>query len=156
MKRLANNFFTAAAMMMAAAVAFSACEPQAETVDPKVEVSQNEITSESAGDTYDITVTSNVAWNAQIANQDTWVVVKPASGEAGETPVTVTVKKNNSDQPRETSISFVGETSTATVAVKQFAKDVVTIDKKAFEVTPAGGSDAVKVTANTANEINIH
>lgn len=149
MKRLANNFFTAAAMMMAAAVAFSACEPQAETVDPKVEVSQNEITSESAGDTYDITVTSNVAWNAQIANQDTWVVVKPASGEAGETPVTVTVKKNNSDQPRETSISFVGETSTATVAVKQFAKDVVTIDKKAFEVTPAGGSDAVKVTANT-------
>lgn len=149
MKRLANNFFTAAAMMMAAAVAFSACEPQAETVDPKVEVSQNEITSESAGDTYDITVTSNVAWNAQIANQDTWVVVKPASGEAGETPVTVTVKKNNSDQPRETSISFVGETSTATVAVKQFAKDVITIDKKAFEVTPAGGSDAVKVTANT-------
>ena len=149
MKRLANNFFTAAAMMMAAAVAFSACEPQAETVNPKVEVSQNEITSESAGETYDITVTSNVAWNAQIANQDTWVVVKPASGEAGETPVTVTVKKNNSDQPRETSISFVGETSTATVAVKQFAKDVVTIDKKAFEVTPAGGSDAVKVTANT-------
>lgn len=149
MKKLANNFICAAAMMMAAAAAFSACEPQEGKVDPKVEVSQSEITSESAGETYDITVTSNVAWNAQIANQDTWVVVKPASGEAGETPVTVTVKKNNSDQPRETSISFVGETSTATVAVKQFAKDVVTIDKKAFEVTPAGGSDAVKVTANT-------
>lgn len=149
MKKLANNFICAAAMMMAAAAAFSACEPQEGKVDPKVEVSQSEITSESAGETYDITVTSNVAWNAQIANQDTWVVVKPASGEAGETPVTVTVKKNNSDQPRETSISFVGETSTATVAVKQFAKDVVTIDKKAFEVTPEGGSDAVKVTANT-------
>lgn len=149
MKKLANNFICVAAMMMAAAAAFSACEPQEGKVDPKVEVSQSEITSESAGETYDITVTSNVAWNAQIANQDTWVVVKPASGEAGETPVTVTVKKNNSDQPRETSISFIGETSTATVAVKQFAKDVVTIDKKAFEVTPAGGSDAVKVTANT-------
>ena len=116
---------------------------------PKVEVSQNEITSESAGETYDITVTSNVAWNAQIANKDTWVTVKPASGQAGETAVKVTVKKNNSDAQRETSITFTGETATATVAVKQFGKDVVTIDKSAYEVTPAGGSDAVKVTANT-------
>ena len=149
MKRLANNFICAAAMMLAAAVAFSACTPQDEKVTPKVEVSQNEITSESAGETYDITVTSNVAWNAQIANKDTWVTVKPASGQAGETAVKVTVKKNNSDAQRETSITFTGETATATVAVKQFGKDVVTIDKNTYEVTPAGGSDAVKVTANT-------
>lgn len=149
MKRLANNFICAAAMMLAAAVAFSSCKPQEQKVAPKVEVSQNEITSESAGETYDITVTSNVAWNAQIANKDTWVTVKPASGQAGETAVKVTVKKNNSDAQRETSITFTGETATATVAVKQFGKDVVTIDKNAYEVTPAGGSDAVKVTANT-------
>ena len=149
MKRLANNFICAAAMVLAAAVAFSSCKPQEQKVDPKVEVSQNEITSESAGETYDITVTSNVAWNAQIANKDTWVVVKPASGEAGETAVKVTVKKNNSDAQRETSITFTGETATATVAVKQFGKDVVTIDKNTYEVTPEGGSDAVKVTANT-------
>ena len=149
MKRLANNFICAAAMALAAAVAFSACTPQDEKVTPKVEVSQNEITSESAGETYDITVTSNVAWNAQIANKDTWVTVKPASGQAGETAVKVTVKKNNSDAQRETSITFTGETATATVAVKQFGKDVVTIDKNAYEVTPAGGFDVVSVTANT-------
>ena len=149
MKRLANKFICAAAMVLAAAVAFSSCKPQEQKVAPKVEVSQNEITSESAGETYDITVTSNVAWNAQIANKDTWVTVKPASGQAGETAVKVTVKKNNSDAQRETSITFTGETATATVAVKQFGKDVVTIDKSAYEVTPAGGSDAVKVTANT-------
>ena len=149
MKRLANKFICAAAMALAAAVAFSSCKPQEQKVAPKVEVSQNEITSESAGETYDITVTSNVAWNAQIANKDTWVTVKPASGQAGETAVKVTVKKNNSDAQRETSITFTGETATATVAVKQFGKDVVTIDKNAYEVTPAGGSDAVKVTANT-------
>ena len=149
MKRLANKFICAAAMALAAAVAFSSCKPQEQKVAPKVEVSQNEITSESAGETYDITVTSNVAWNAQIANKDTWVTVKPASGQAGETAVKVTVKKNNSDAQRETSITFTGETATATVAVKQFGKDVVTIDKSAYEVTPAGGSDAVKVTANT-------
>ena len=149
MKRLANKFICAAAMALAAAVAFSACTPQDEKVTPKVEVSQNEITSESAGETYDITVTSNVAWNAQIANKDTWVTVKPASGQAGETAVKVTVKNNNSDAQRETSITFTGETATATVAVKQFGKDVVTIDKNAYEVTPAGGSDVVNVTANT-------
>ena len=149
MKRLANNFICAAAMMVAAAFAFSACNPDAQKVTPKVEVSQSEITSESAGETYELTVTSNVAWTAQIANKDSWVTVKPASGQAGETAVKVTVKKNNSDQPRETSVSFVGESSTATVAVKQFGKDVVTIDKTAYDATPAGGSDAVKVTANT-------
>ena len=149
MKRLANKFICAAAMALAAAVAFSACTPQDEKVTPKVEVSQNEITSESAGETYDITVTSNVAWNAQIANKDTWVTVMPASGQAGETAVKVAVKKNNSDAQRETSITFTGETATATVAVKQFGKDVVTIDKNAYEVTPAGGSDVVNVTANT-------
>ena len=149
MKRLANKFICAAAMALAAAVAFSACTPQDEKVTPKVEVSQNEITSESAGATYDITVTSNVAWSAQIANKDTWVTVKPASGQAGETAVKVSVKKNNSDAQRETSITFTGETATATVAVKQFGKDVVTIDKNAYEVTPAGGSDVVNVTANT-------
>ena len=149
MKRLANNFICAAAMMVAAAVAFSACNPQEEKVTPKVEVSESEITSEAAGETYELTVTSNVAWTAQIENKASWVTVKPASGDAGETAVKVTVKKNNSDQPRETSVSFVGESSTATVAVKQFGKDVVTLDKNAYEATPAGGSDAVKVTANT-------
>ena len=149
MKRLANNFICAAAMMVAAAVAFSACNPQEEKVTPKVEVSESEITSEAAGETYELTVTSNVAWTAQVENKASWVTVKPASGDAGETAVKVTVKKNNSDQPRETSVSFVGESSTATVAVKQFGKDVVTLDKNAYEATPAGGSDAVKVTANT-------
>ena len=149
MKRLANNFICAAAMMVAAAVAFSACNPQEEKVTPKVEVSESEITSEAAGEIYELTVTSNVAWTAQIENKASWVTVKPASGDAGETAVKVTVKKNSSDQPRETSVSFVGESSTATVAVKQFGKDVVTLDKNAYEATPAGGSDAVKVTANT-------
>ena len=149
MKRLANNFICAAAILVAAAVAFSSCDPQEKKVEPKVEVSESEITSESAGETYDITVTSNVAWTAQIANKDTWVTVKPASGEAGETPVKITVKKNNSETPRETEITFTGETSTATIAVKQFSKDVVRLDKTAYEATVAGGTDAVQVTANT-------
>ena len=149
MKRLANNFICAAAILVAAAVAFSSCKPQEQKVDPKVEVSENEITSESAGETYDITVTSNVAWTAQVADKATWVTVKPASGEAGETPVKITVKKNNSDTQRETEITFAGENATATVAVQQFGKDVVTLDKTAYEPTTAGGTDAVKVTANT-------
>lgn len=118
-------------------------------MDPKVEVSESEITAESAGETYDITVTSNVAWTASVADKATWVTVKPASGEAGETPVKVTVKKNNSDAQRETEITFAGETVTTTVAVKQFGKDVVTLDKTSYEATPAGGTDAVQVTANT-------
>lgn len=147
MKRF-GNFFNAAvkasAFMVAAVVAFSSCEKK---VDPSVTVNPTEIAAEPAGDSYDVTVNANVAWTAEA--QDKWVTVSPAEGVAGETKVTVTVKKNNSEDARETSVTFAGEGAVATVAVKQFGKDVVSVDKKSYAATPAGGSDAVKVTSNT-------
>ena len=147
MKRF-GNFFNAAvkasAFMVAAVVAFSSCE---EKVNPSVTVNPTEIAAEPAGDSYDVTVNANVAWTAEA--QDKWVTVSPAEGVAGETKVTVTVKKNNSEDARETTVTFAGEGAIATVAVNQFGKDVVSVDKKTYAATPAGGSDAVKVTANT-------
>lgn len=152
MKRLENSFFSAAvkasAFIVAAMFAFSACQPKEEVVDPKVSVSQSEITSEAAGASFDVTVTSNVAWVAEIENNDKWVTVEPAEGEAGEAKVTVTVKKNNGDNARDTKITFKAETATAQVTVNQFGKDNIAIDKTAYEATPAGGTDAVKVTTN--------
>lgn len=152
MKRLENSFFSAAvkasAFIVAAMFAFSACQPKEEVVDPKVEVSQSEITSEAAGASFDVTVTSNVDWIAEIENNDKWVTVEPAEGKAGETKVTVTVKKNNGDNARDTKITFKAETATAEVSVDQFGKDNIAIDKTAYEATPAGGTDAVKVTTN--------
>ena len=147
MKRF-GKFFNAAvkasAFMVAAVIAFSACEKKE---DPSVKVNQTEVSAEAAGGAFDVTVTSNVAWTADA--QDKWVTVSPAEGTAGETKVTVTVKKNNTEDARETSVTFAGEGAIATVAVKQTGKDVVSLDKKTFAATPAGGSDAVKVTANT-------
>ena len=147
MKRF-GKFFNAAvkasAFMVAAVIAFSACEKKE---DPSVKVNQTEVSAEAAGGTFDVTVTSNVAWTADA--QDKWVTVSPAEGTAGDTKVTVTVKKNNTEDARETSVTFAGEGAIATVAVKQTGKDVVSLDKKTFAATPAGGSDAVKVTANT-------
>lgn len=147
MKRF-GNFFNAAvkasAFMVAAVIAFSSCEKKP---DPSVTVNQTEITAEPAGESFDVTVNANVAWTAEA--QDKWVTVSPAEGVAGETKVTVTVKKNNSEDARETSVTFAGEGAVATVAVKQFGKDVVSVDKKSYAATPAGGSDDVKVTSNT-------
>lgn len=152
MKRLANYFSAvakASAFILAAMVVFSACEPQEQKVDPNVQVSQTEYTTEAAGGSVDVTVTTNVAWVAEVANQERWVTVSPAEGEAGENKVTITVKKNNSDNPRETKVSFKGETAVAEVTVKQFGKDNVSIDKSEYSATPAGGSDVVAVTSNT-------
>lgn len=143
--KLFNAAVKASAFMVAAVIAFASCEePKA---DPSVTVNQSEVTADAAGTSVDVTVNSNVAWTAEAA--DKWVTVSPAEGIAGETKVTVTVKKNNSEDARETSVTFSGEGAVATVAVKQFGKDVVTIDKKTYAATPAGGSDAVKVTSNT-------
>ncbi len=142
--KLFNAAVKASAFMVAAMVSFACVEPKE---DPSVEVNPTEVSSDAAGTTVDVTVNSNVAWTAEA--QDKWVTVSPAEGVAGETKVTVTVKKNNSEDARETSVTFTGETAVATVAVSQFGKDVVTIDKNAYAATPAGGSDAVKVTSNT-------
>lgn len=152
MKRLANNFISAAvkasAFIVAAMVGFSSCEPAEEAADPSVAVSQTEFTSEAAGASFEVTVTSNVAWTAAVENADKWVTVAPAEGEAGETKVTVTVKKNNGDNSRSTKVVFTAETATAQVAVTQFGKDNIAIDKTAYAAPVAGGTDAVKVTTN--------
>lgn len=152
MKRLANNFINAAvkasAFIVAAMVGFSSCEPAEEAADPSVAVSQTEFTSEAAGASFEVTVTSNVAWTAAVENADKWVTVAPAEGEAGETKVTVTVKKNNGDNSRSTKVVFTAETATAQVAVTQFGKDNIAIDKTAYAAPVAGGTDAVKVTTN--------
>ena len=96
MKRF-GKFFNAAvkasAFMVAAVIAFSACEKKE---DPSVKVNQTEVSAEAAGGAFDVTVTSNVAWTADA--QDKWVTVSPAEGTAGETKVTVTVKKNNTEE----------------------------------------------------------
>lgn len=152
MKRFENRFCNAAVksftFIVAAMFAFSACQPEEEKVDPKVEVSENEFTTEAAGGSFVVTVTSNVSWMAEVNNQDKWVTVEPAEGEAGENKVTVSVMKNIGESPRETKITFKGETSTAEVTVKQFGRDNINLDKNSFEAAPAGGTDAVKVTAN--------
>ena len=143
--KLFNAAVKASAFMVAAVIAFSSC--QEKKAEPSVKVNPTEVSSDAAGTSVDVTVTSNVAWTAESA--DKWVTVSPDNGVAGETKVTVTVKKNNSEDARETTVNFSGEGAVATVAVSQFGKDVVTIDKKTYAATPAGGSDAVKVTANT-------
>lgn len=152
MKRLENSFIyagmKAVAFIAAAMFAFSACQQEEQKPEPKVEVSESEFTSEAGGNEFDVTVTSNVAWIAEIENQDKWVTVEPSEGEAGETKVTITVKRNNGDNPRDTKVTFKGETATAEVTVNQFGKDNISIDKKTYAVAPAGGTDAVKVTTN--------
>ena len=88
MKRLENSFIyagmKAVAFIAAAMFAFSACQQEEQKPEPKVEVSESEFTSEAGGNEFDVTVTSNVAWIAEIENQDKWVTVEPSEGEAGE------------------------------------------------------------------------
>lgn len=152
MKRLENKFFyavmKASAFIAAAVFAFSACKPEEQKAEPKVEVSESTLTAEAQGESFELTVTSNVAWTAEIENQDKWVTVDPSAGEAGEAKVTIVVKRNNGDNARDTKVTFKGETASAEVVVNQFGKDNISIDKNSYEATPAGGSDVVKVTTN--------
>lgn len=66
-----------------------------------------------------LTVTSNVAWTASVEAAD--VTVTPASGDAGETTVVISVAENKVEKARETSVTFSYAGKTAVVTIAQEA-----------------------------------
>ena len=88
-----RNIFTALA---AAAIAFVGCQVEERFLD-EVQVSQSVVAFEVAGNSVDVTVNANDAW--EIVGMPEWLTASPASGEAGEYVVTFTAQP--SEETRE-------------------------------------------------------
>lgn len=96
----------------------TACEQEVNLGTPKVALSENTMTFESAGGSQELTLTATRDW--MVEKDSDWVVVSPESGSASadEQKVTVTVLENN-DLDREASVTFTIGMSSKTLKVMQ-------------------------------------
>ena len=107
------------------------------TIDPSLK------TAVSAGESYDIAVTSNTDWT--VTESLDWASVSPASG-SGDGAVTVTVDANLTTSPRSGTITIGGQTHSLS---QNEAAAFVTIDPSLKTAVSAGESYDITVTSNT-------
>ena len=105
------------------------------------------VVAEYPGDTYNITVLSDVAWTATVeGDAKEWITVSPAAGETGETSVSVIVKNNPGVTNRAATITFSGGDLTGTTAVTQYAVPNTFCEKCAWDATAGEWVDAYVTT----------
>lgn len=104
--------------LMAAVGLFAACQQEENLGTPKVNLSVNTMTFESAGGTQELALTATRDW--MVEYEADWVVVTPESGNASsqDQKITVTVLENPG-LDREASVKFTIGMSSKTLTVSQ-------------------------------------
>ena len=140
------------ALVALAALAFVGCSKKDEAQQVSVDVTS--IPATEAQTTKQITVSSNTSWT--VTGQTNWCKVSPASGEAGDTPVTVTVESTDEYDTRTTTLTFAGsEAQSEGVVVTQAQKNAVVLEKKDYNYDFKGGVLDVTPQANVDFTVNI-
>lgn len=115
-----------------------------------------DFTSEKGSETFD--VTSNVPWEIKVTSEGDWLSVAPMSGDGGKAPqaVTISVKANDTGDPREGSIVITPlegdkpEANIKTLTVKQTSSVSLVLDP-ADKLEEFGSSEGEKTFTVTAN-----
>ena len=89
---------------------------------PELSVSPLQSSFPADGGSASLSVTSNVAWSAEASDQ--WIVIDPVQGE-GDATVTVSVVKNEIEEPRSGAIVFTAGELKVEVAISQDAAEPV-------------------------------
>lgn len=122
----------------------------------KITLSDNNLISNSDGETFTIIVTSNVDWRISSIYKPSWVVMD-TSGVAGSSEITITVKENSNFKERTASIPFWSSTETkslATLTITQGGKtETLTVSPSSLNFSADGGIQNIVVTSNTSWEI---
>ena len=146
-----KRIFMMLAMVAAVAVACDPASPEA-----KFDLSETTLSLEAVSGEGSFTITSNEAWTA-VANA-AWLKVSPASGDASESAVTVTVtaRDNETGDMRDAVITITAGTLVKTVNVAQAAKAASGVTT--FEANYCEGaylSDAYSAEQGTYNYLVI-
>ena len=130
---------------LALLVGFTACkkeEPDSVTLN-----SPSAVAVETAGGVASVSFTANKTWT--VVSDQTWVTVSPASGEAGNVTVKLSVPKNEGYDDRTANITItVGTTATAKVTLTQGQLNGLVVADKEFVVPAEGGNVEVTVSSN--------
>lgn len=122
-----------------------------------------DFTSETGSETFD--VTSNVPWEIKVTSEGDWLSADPMSGDGGKAPqaVTISVKANDTGDPREGSIVITPldgdkpEANIKTLTVKQTSSCNLTVDPEELEFETEGDETGktFTVTSNVAWKVTV-
>lgn len=122
-----------------------------------------DFTSGEGSETFD--VTSNVPWEIQVTSEGNWLSVDPMSGDGGKAPetVTISVKANDTGDPREGSIVITPldgdkpEANIKTLTVKQTSSCNLTVEPDELQFETAGDEtgETFTVTSNVAWKVTV-
>lgn len=112
---------------------------------------------ETVGGVFSIHFTATASWTASVGNSraDSWISVSPASGEAGEGSVTVTVASNESTDERSASVFLVCGEEQETVVVTQKQKDALILSQQVYELPESESTIELEVQSNVSYEISV-
>lgn len=115
-------------------------------VAPSLVISPTTHSSPSGGDTFAITVTSNIAWT--VSDDSTWIHYTPSSG-SGNGTITVTVDENTGTATRTGNVFATGEGITRTCAITQSGAEPTTCGQlvKVLNKDTGAGVEGVTVAA---------
>lgn len=145
-------------LLTALVVMLSGCDPKEENItytSNLTEMIKDITAAPAAGSVTEITFTAAEAWRSEV--EDEWVTVTPASGEAGENKITITVQPSEQLDPRTMMVRFTEAGKNHDITVSQ--ESGVPIDLKVIveHITNEGGQNKftpVDVIEFTINEYN--
>ena len=112
----------------------------------KIRTDVNALAFGDEAETLDVEMTASLAWTASCS--DSWVSVKPASGEAGTFKIGVSVEANEGDEPRSATVTLTCGKATAKIAVVQVEKGALVVAADSIPVPAEGGSIEIRVNTN--------
>lgn len=98
-----------------------------------------------------MTVTATAAWTISKNEGSDWLTVKPESGVAGTTQVTLTAAENTTTGSRTATLTVKSGELTKSIDVSQSAANpVMSLDVSTLEFASGSGSKSIKITSNTS------
>ncbi|MCM1491446.1 MAG: hypothetical protein NC095_11580 [Muribaculum sp.] len=108
---------------------------------------------ESAGGSHIVYLATNDKWTARVEGNPSWLTLSDASG-TGDAEITITAADNPSVRPRSAEVVIETENSQSVIIkIYQEARSLSVSTKEILFYAKGGTSDAVKVVANGAYEI---
>ena len=153
--------------ILAAVILISSCQKELPDVVKNIDVSQGGQTptptpgselnvSEpgqfgAKGGEQTITVTAPAAWTIRKSSGNDWLTIKPESGNAGTTQVTLTAAENTTTGSRTATLTIKSGELTKSINVSQSAATPeILLDINNMEFTSGSASKTFKISSNTS------
>ena len=107
----------------------------------------------SAGGQQSISFTTNAEWTAKSGGF--WCSATPSSGEAGERTIAIVVKRNDTYEERNATVTLQAGTAAKQITVTQVQKNAILVAKKSYVVESEGGTLDFSINTNVDFEMEL-